>query len=195
MIYVTHDQTEAMTMADRIVVLRAGRIEQAGSPLELYNTPANRFVAGFIGSPRMNFLSGTSLARHRRCDGASVAIGGTAGEIAVARDTDGAAAGEDGDTRLAARASRLRRCWRTVSAGTVELVEHMGGEMLMVATTLRQAGDRLMMSAARRRAWPARRRHGAGRGDRQRRASCSAARERRAGVLASGPGAEVQLAR
>src|SRR5512142_3386341 len=56
MIYVTHDQVEAMTMADRIVVLRAGRVEQAGAPLDLYNAPANRFVAGFIGSPQMNFL-------------------------------------------------------------------------------------------------------------------------------------------
>ena len=56
MIYVTHDQVEAMTMADMIVVLRAGIIEQSGTPLELYNTPANRFVAGFIGSPRMNFI-------------------------------------------------------------------------------------------------------------------------------------------
>lgn len=56
MIYVTHDQIEAMTLADRIVVLRAGRIEQIGTPLELYNAPANRFVAGFIGSPSMNFL-------------------------------------------------------------------------------------------------------------------------------------------
>ena len=56
MIYVTHDQVEAMTMADKIVVLRAGKIEQVGSPLELYNRPANRFVAGFIGSPRMNFV-------------------------------------------------------------------------------------------------------------------------------------------
>jgi ABC-type sugar transport system ATPase subunit len=56
MIYVTHDQVEAMTMADKIVVLRGGRIEQVGAPLELYNAPANRFVAGFIGSPRMNFL-------------------------------------------------------------------------------------------------------------------------------------------
>jgi ABC-type sugar transport system ATPase subunit len=56
MIYVTHDQVEAMTMADRIVVLRAGRVEQVGTPLELYNRPANRFVAGFIGSPQMNFL-------------------------------------------------------------------------------------------------------------------------------------------
>ena len=58
MIYVTHDQVEAMTMADRIVVLRAGVIEQVGAPLDLYNRPRNRFVAGFIGSPRMNFIPG-----------------------------------------------------------------------------------------------------------------------------------------
>jgi multiple sugar transport system ATP-binding protein len=56
MIYVTHDQVEAMTMADRIVVLRSGVIEQVGAPLDLYNRPRNRFVAGFIGSPRMNFI-------------------------------------------------------------------------------------------------------------------------------------------
>ncbi|APZ50496.1 ABC transporter ATP-binding protein [Salipiger abyssi] len=58
MIYVTHDQVEAMTMADKIVVLRAGRIEQVGSPLELYRAPRNLFVAGFIGSPRMNLIEG-----------------------------------------------------------------------------------------------------------------------------------------
>ena len=58
MIYVTHDQVEAMTMADKIVVLRAGVVEQVGAPLALYNRPANQFVAGFIGSPRMNFLTG-----------------------------------------------------------------------------------------------------------------------------------------
>jgi ABC-type sugar transport system ATPase subunit len=62
MIYVTHDQVEAMTMADRIVVLRAGRVEQVGTPLDLYNAPANRFVAGFIGSPQMNFLGGRVAA-------------------------------------------------------------------------------------------------------------------------------------
>ena len=56
MVYVTHDQIEAMTLADKIVVMNAGRIEQVGSPLELYRSPANRFVAGFIGSPRMNML-------------------------------------------------------------------------------------------------------------------------------------------
>ncbi|SLN16436.1 Maltose/maltodextrin import ATP-binding protein MalK [Pseudoruegeria aquimaris] len=56
MIYVTHDQTEAMTLADKIVVLRDGRVEQIGSPMELYNDPANQFVAGFLGAPSMNFL-------------------------------------------------------------------------------------------------------------------------------------------
>jgi ABC-type sugar transport system ATPase subunit len=60
MIYVTHDQVEAMTLADKIVVLDKGVISQVGSPLELYNTPANRFVAGFIGSPAMNFLPATA---------------------------------------------------------------------------------------------------------------------------------------
>jgi multiple sugar transport system ATP-binding protein len=62
MIYVTHDQVEAMTMADKIVVLRAGKVEQIGAPLELYNFPVNTFVAGFIGSPRMNFLPVQLLA-------------------------------------------------------------------------------------------------------------------------------------
>ena len=62
MIYVTHDQTEAMTLADRIVVLRAGRVEQFGSPITLYDDPDNAFVAGFIGSPRMNFLDATVTA-------------------------------------------------------------------------------------------------------------------------------------
>jgi multiple sugar transport system ATP-binding protein len=64
MIYVTHDQVEAMTMADKIVVLRAGHIEQVGSPLELYKNPRNQFVAGFIGSPKMNFIEGEEAAKH-----------------------------------------------------------------------------------------------------------------------------------
>ncbi|WP_428523156.1 ABC transporter ATP-binding protein [Roseibium sp.] len=64
MIYVTHDQVEAMTMADKIVVLRAGNIEQVGSPLELYKNPRNQFVAGFIGSPKMNFIEGEEAAKH-----------------------------------------------------------------------------------------------------------------------------------
>ena len=64
MIYVTLDQVEAMTMADKIVVLNAGRVEQVGSPLELYHRPQNLFVAGFIGSPKMNFLDGEKAAQH-----------------------------------------------------------------------------------------------------------------------------------
>jgi ABC-type sugar transport system ATPase subunit len=72
MIYVTHDQVEAMTMADRIVVLRAGRVEQIGAPLELYNRPDNRFVAGFIGSPQMNFLGGRIASL--QSDGARVVL-------------------------------------------------------------------------------------------------------------------------
>ena len=64
MIYVTHDQVEAMTMANKIVVLQAGVIEQVGSPLELYRTPRNKFVAGFIGSPRMNLIEGAEAAKH-----------------------------------------------------------------------------------------------------------------------------------
>jgi multiple sugar transport system ATP-binding protein len=61
MIYVTHDQVEAMTLADKIVVLDAGVVQQVGSPMELYNRPANLFVAGFIGSPGMNFIDAARL--------------------------------------------------------------------------------------------------------------------------------------
>jgi multiple sugar transport system ATP-binding protein len=78
-IYVTHDQIEAMTMADQIVVMHDGRVEQIGSPLELYDRPANRFVAGFIGSPAMNFIDG------RQQDGALVAGNGARLPIAGAQ--------------------------------------------------------------------------------------------------------------
>ena len=70
MIYVTHDQVEAMTLADKIVVLRAGRVEQVGAPLDLYHDPDNKFVAGFIGSPAMNFLQGqVAQDGHVQCKG------------------------------------------------------------------------------------------------------------------------------
>ena len=87
-VYVTHDQIEAMTMADRIVVMHDGMVEQIGAPLELYDRPANLFVAGFIGSPAMNFLQGhasrsggalrrptaaCTLPRRRRAGGARTA--------------------------------------------------------------------------------------------------------------------------
>jgi multiple sugar transport system ATP-binding protein len=65
MVYVTHDQVEAMTMADRIVVLNKGVIEQVGSPLDLYNNPASLFVAGFIGSPKMNLISGAEATKYK----------------------------------------------------------------------------------------------------------------------------------
>ena len=65
MIYVTHDQVEAMTMADKIVVLQNGKIEQVGSPLDLYRSPINTFVASFIGSPKMNIIEGVQASKHR----------------------------------------------------------------------------------------------------------------------------------
>lgn len=64
MIYVTHDQVEAMTLADQIVVMNKGRIEQVGAPMELYDRPATEFVAGFIGSPKMNLIPGTAIGRN-----------------------------------------------------------------------------------------------------------------------------------
>ncbi|MFV3076388.1 ABC transporter ATP-binding protein [Niveispirillum fermenti] len=76
MIYVTHDQVEAMTLASRIVVLNAGRIEQVGAPIELYRNPANLFVAGFIGSPQMNLMRGTVEAADM--DGVTVRLNGGA---------------------------------------------------------------------------------------------------------------------
>jgi len=78
-VYVTHDQIEAMTMADQIVVMHDGRVEQTGSPLALYDRPANRFVAGFIGSPAMNFIDGTLK------DGALVAANGARLPVASAQ--------------------------------------------------------------------------------------------------------------
>ena len=86
MIYVTHDQVEAMTMADRIVVLRGGRIEQQGKPLDLYNHPANKFVAGFIGAPQMNFLKGRldGSTAHLDCGMShAVPVSGPAQEITL----------------------------------------------------------------------------------------------------------------
>ncbi len=88
MIYVTHDQVEAMTLAHRIVVLNAGRIEQVGTPMALYHTPVNKFVAGFIGSPKMNFIEGAlvdavrSHASVRLFEGSTVTVAVDATELA-----------------------------------------------------------------------------------------------------------------
>jgi multiple sugar transport system ATP-binding protein len=87
-VYVTHDQIEAMTMADRIVVLQLGVVEQIGAPLELYDRPVNLFVAGFIGSPAMNFIDATL----RRADGSAVAVAADGTRLPVPPDV----AGRDG---------------------------------------------------------------------------------------------------
>jgi multiple sugar transport system ATP-binding protein len=104
-IYVTHDQVEAMTMADRIVVLNAGRVEQYGSPLELYERPANLFVAGFIGSPKMNFVSGVPADQH-----GAATIGIRPEHLRIARADEGGGEG-----------------W----PGTVSVAEHLGSDTFL----------------------------------------------------------------
>ena len=129
MIYVTHDQVEAMTMADKIVVLNAGRIEQVGSPLELYHHPANLFVAGFIGSPRMNLLpvraTGTDPA------GVRVALPG-GGEVVV--PVDGARAAPGATVTLGIRPEALKPGTDGALAGEVAHVERLGGLTLAHVT-------------------------------------------------------------
>jgi multiple sugar transport system ATP-binding protein len=115
-IYVTHDQIEAMTLAHRIAVMNAGRIEQLGTPLELYRAPANRFVAGFIGSPAMNFLPGRIEAGSVRVDGAD---GG------LVRAPAGAANGSTVEVGL--RPEHLRPAEAGL-AGTVAQVEPTGSQ-------------------------------------------------------------------
>ncbi len=127
MIYVTHDQVEAMTMADKIVVLRAGRVEQVGTPLELYNHPANQFVAGFIGSPKMNFLNIGSA--EPRGDGGTAAS--VARAVSSAQTTDGVSAA----TVLGVRPEHIRigQEQATLGRARVQLVEHLGGSTLVYA--------------------------------------------------------------
>jgi len=123
MIYVTHDQVEAMTLADKIVVLNAGNIEQAGSPLELYHHPVNLFVAGFIGSPKMNFL--TTDVRATGPDGVTVVLpGGRDVRVPVAAGTlqPGAKA------TLGVRPEHLKTGQQGELAGDVIVVERLGGE-------------------------------------------------------------------
>src|SRR3982750_3946647 len=91
-VYVTHDQIEAMTMADRIVVLQLGHVEQVGAPLDLYDRPANLFVAGFIGCPAMNFIDATL----RQVDGQAVAVATDGTQLPVSHDGNGQVPGQDG---------------------------------------------------------------------------------------------------
>jgi multiple sugar transport system ATP-binding protein len=129
MIYVTHDQVEAMTMADKIVVLQAGVIEQVGAPLELYNHPRNRFVAGFIGSPKMNFLD----AKVEAADGAGAKLRAGGSEIVVDRKV-----GAGDAVTFGVRPEHIG-----ISEGSgvalanvrVDLVEQLGGQTMVYATT------------------------------------------------------------
>lgn len=118
MVYVTHDQTEAMTLADRIVVLRDGRIEQVGTPREVYEDPNNLFVAGFIGSPRMNIVDATYLG------GSRIAVDETS--IPLAQPIDGAA--DNQPIKLGIRPEHLVAGERreTSLPARVEFAEYLG---------------------------------------------------------------------
>ncbi len=125
MIYVTHDQIEAMTMADKIVVLRDGIVEQIGAPLDLYNTPDNRFVAGFIGSPAMNFFKGKVSGVHEGgaeitlSDGTLINFPGKNGTLSVGDNVEFGVRPEHFSIEPGADGS-LR--------GEVYAVERLGGE-------------------------------------------------------------------
>ncbi len=123
MIYVTHDQVEAMTMADKIVVLREGVIEQAGTPLELYHHPENLFVAGFIGSPKMNFIETTASAVGEQ--GVTVALPG-GGALTVPVQPGRVRAGDA--LTLGVRPEHLRPTEQGQIEGEVLVAERLGGE-------------------------------------------------------------------
>jgi len=130
MIYVTHDQVEAMTMADKIVVLRQGIIEQIGSPLELYNNPRNLFVAGFIGSPKMNFLDVTAQGGD---NGFAVSLDGET--ITLPRNA--AASPMGASLVLGVRPEHIELNHGAVALGevSVELVENLGGQTMVYCRT------------------------------------------------------------
>ncbi|HEX4767949.1 MAG TPA: sn-glycerol-3-phosphate ABC transporter ATP-binding protein UgpC [Lichenihabitans sp.] len=126
MIYVTHDQIEAMTMADRIVVLRAGIIEQVGTPLELYHYPANTFVAGFIGSPKMNLTS--CKVKSASQPGVTVELPG-GGPVTVPVMSSNVAPGSAATIGL--RPEILSIAADGPLGGKVAVVEQLGGETLV----------------------------------------------------------------
>ncbi|EJL89016.1 ATPase component of ABC-type sugar transporter [Polaromonas sp. CF318] len=132
MIYVTHDQVEAMTMADKIVVLRAGRIEQVGSPLELYNRPCNQFVAGFIGSPRMNFVPAAEMP------------GAKAGAQTVGIRPEHAQLSSDGPLQLAV--SQVEQLGST-SILHGKVVDGVPFELILNGQTAIKRGDTVRVSA------------------------------------------------
>ena len=130
-IYVTHDQVEAMTLADRIVVLRDGEVAQVGAPLELYDNPDNLFVAGFIGSPKMNFLHGVVEANGT--SGLSVALPDLGGQVlSIPVSTGGIANGAP--VKLGVRPEHFSETGAAKLALTVDIIEHLGGETYAYAS-------------------------------------------------------------
>ncbi|OYV41517.1 MAG: ABC transporter ATP-binding protein [Acidocella sp. 20-61-6] len=123
MIYVTHDQIEAMTLADRIVVFNAGRIEQVGTPLELYHNPANLFVAGFIGSPKMNLIG--AVVRENTADGMVLELDG--GSIVRVQPADVAPGAK---LTLGLRPEHIQIDPQGTISGEVEAVERLGNESI-----------------------------------------------------------------
>ena len=129
-VYVTHDQVEAMTLADKIVVMRDGAVAQVGSPLQLYDDPDNLFVAGFIGSPRMNFLRGV-LAGDTPA-GLQVALtdqGGQIIECPVANKT----MAQGAPVTIGLRPEHFTETGAATLALTIEIIEHLGGETFAYA--------------------------------------------------------------
>ena len=126
MVYVTHDQVEAMTLADKIVVLNAGVVQQVGSPIELYQRPANLFVAGFIGSPKMNFVPVTIESVGA---GTVTIVGKDMSPITVPAQTSGLQPGDE--VTLGIRPHALDASQSGAIVGRVQLVERLGNETIV----------------------------------------------------------------
>ncbi len=132
-IYVTHDQVEAMTMADKIVVLNEGKVEQIGSPLELYNKPVNKFVAGFIGSPSMNFLDGSITGISNK--GVEVQIGKNSKLITNFSPLKNSTTGDSVKFGLRPEHCKLEENGDCKITGEVFAVERLGGETYLYLLT------------------------------------------------------------
>ncbi len=131
-IYVTHDQVEAMTLADKIVVLKDGEVMQVGAPMDLFNFPANEFVAGFLGSPKMNFFAGKITAIGTGKKQAKIKIaGGETKQVRLVSDKKDVGA----DAVLGVRPQDLRIDPNGLVSGTVTLIERLGTETIIEAVT------------------------------------------------------------
>ena len=138
MIYVTHDQVEALTLADRIAVMRGGVIQQVGEPEEIYRRPANRFVAGFLGSPPMNFIPG---AIDTASGGCAVHIAGKRLDLSTVISTPGIAQGHKVEVGIRPEDIQLGDPGEGLSwDAEIELREPLGGEVLLWS---RQGGARI----------------------------------------------------